>query len=504
MKPKIKPFVLIVLDGWGHREEKEYNAIHEAPTPVYDRLLREYPHSVLDGSAIAVGLPEGQMGNSEIGHMTIGAGKVIDTDLVKISKAIKSGAFADNPEFGALFAHVKKNNSTLHAVGLLSSGGVHSHNEHLYAFLKAAKAADISRVAIHAITDGRDVAPQSAAEYLRELEAVLAEVGVGFVATCAGRFYAMDRDKNWDRLKRAEEAMFNCVGQVCQKEKPSAAVARLHQAGIMDEHLEPLVFLDENGNGCPIGSHDGVFIFNYRADRARMLASTLAAKAKVEDLCLVTMTEYDKTIDCRVAFPPSSIETTLAAEMARHGLTQAHVAETEKYAHATYFLNGGVETPHAGEEFILVESRKDVPTHDLAPEMKAKEIADQAIERIAAGTDFLFINFANADMVGHTAVKSAMHVAIATVDRELGRVVDAVEALGGAVFITADHGNAEHYFDAGKNEKITSHTMNFVPAILTLKGATLKNGTLADVAPTCLAVMGLPIPAAMTGKDLTL
>jgi 2,3-bisphosphoglycerate-independent phosphoglycerate mutase len=502
MQPKIKPFVLIVLDGWGHREQTEYNAIFEAPTPVMDRLVAEYPHAVLDASALSVGLPEGQMGNSEIGHMTIGSGRVIDTDLVKISKAIKSGAFADNAEFGALFAHVKKNNSTLHVVGLLSPGGVHSHNEHLYAFLKAAKAADLSRVAIHAITDGRDVAPQSAAEYLSELEAVMAEAGIGFIATCAGRFYAMDRDKNWDRLKRAEDAMFRCEGNVCSKEKPSAAVARLHKDGVMDEHLEPLVFLDENGRGCPIVENDGVFIFNYRADRARMLSARLAEMASAKNLCLVTMTEYDKTINCRVAFPPNAIETTLAAEISKHGLKQAHIAETEKYAHATYFLNGGVETPHAGEEFVLVESRKDVPTHDLAPEMKAKEIADQAIEKINGGTDFLFINFANADMVGHTAVKEAMYVAVETVDRELGRVVDAVRAKGGAVFITADHGNAEHYFDADKKEKITSHTLNLVPAILTLPGVKLANGTLADVAPTCLKVMGLPIPPSMTGKDL--
>lgn len=502
MKPKTKPFVLIVLDGWGHREEKEHNAIAEASTPNFDRLLAEYPHAVLDASEESVGLPEGQMGNSEIGHMTIGAGRIIDTDLVKIAKAIRKGEFAVNPEFRGLFDHVKKTGGTLHTVGLLSPGGVHSHQEHLYAFLRAAKSADITKVAIHAITDGRDVAPQSAAGYLAELEKVMAEVGIGFVATCGGRFYAMDRDKNWDRLKRAEDAMFRCEGSVCRMEKPSEAVARLHKQGILDEHLEPLVFLDADGKGCPIADGDGVFVFNYRADRARMIASKLAETAKAKNICLVTMTEYDKTIDCRVAFPPSAIETTLSAELANHGLTQAHVAETEKYAHATYFLNGGNETPHAGEEFVLVESRKDVPTHDLAPEMRAKEIADKAIEKIDAGVDFLFINFANADMVGHTANKEALHIAVEAVDRELGRVADAVEAKGGALFITADHGNAEHYFDPEKNEKITSHTMNLVPAILTVKGASLANGTLADVAPTCLAVMGLPIPDAMTGKNL--
>ncbi len=502
MKQKIKPFVLVVLDGWGHRLEKEFNGIFEAQTPVMDRLLREYPHSVLDASAESVGLPEGQMGNSEIGHMTIGAGKVIDTDLVKIGKAIKTGEFKNNPEFGALFSHVKKFGSTLHVMGLLSPGGVHSHNQHLYEFLKAAKAADVSRVAIHAITDGRDVAPQSAVEYLTELEAVMAEVGIGFIATCSGRFFAMDRDKNWDRLKRAEDAMFNCLAKVCTKEKPSATVARLHKDGFVDEHLEPVVFLDENGQSYPVAENDGIFIFNYRADRARMIAGRLADESKSKNLFLVTMTEYDKTINCRVAFPPSSIETTLAAEISKHGLTQAHIAETEKYAHATYFLNGGVETPHQGEEFVLVESRKDVATHDLAPEMRAREVADKALEKINAGTDFLFINFANADMVGHTAVPKAILVAVETADRELGRVVDAVLEKGGAVFITADHGNAEHYFDAAKNEKITSHTMNLVPAILTIKDAELKNGSLADVAPTVLSAMGLPVPPAMTGHNL--
>jgi len=503
MKPKIKPFVLIVLDGWGERLDKEFNGILEASTPVMDRLRAAYPHATLDASQESVGLPAGQMGNSEIGHMTIGAGRVIDTDLVKITKAIRSGEFSNNPQFAALFDHVKKNNSTLHTIGLLSPGGVHSHAQHLYAFLKAAKAAGLSRVAIHVITDGRDVAPQSAAGYLDDLEAVIKEIGIGFIATCSGRFYAMDRDKNWDRLKRAEDAIFFCTGNVCVRETPSAAVARLHKEGVFDEHLEPLVFLDENGKGSPIMANDGVFIYNYRADRVRMIASRLAEMSKKENICLVTMTEYDKTIDCRVAFPPNKVETTLAAEIANNGLTQAHIAETEKYAHATYFLNGGSETPHAGEEFVLVESRKDVQTYDLAPEMKAKEIADKAIDRIEAGTDFIFINFANADMVGHTGVKDAIHIAVETVDRELGRVLDAALSRGGAAFVTSDHGNAEHYFDAAKNEMITSHTLNLVPAILTIAGAKLANGTLADVAPTCLSVMGLPIPPSMTGHDLT-
>lgn len=494
--------VLIVLDGWGHREDKAHNAIADAQTPFFDSLWNNYAHATLDASEEKVGLPEGQVGNSEIGHMTIGAGKIINTDLVRISKAIRENQLGSNPAFLELFEHVKHNNSVLHIKGLLSPGGVHSHSQHLYAILKTAKDSGIEKIAIHAFTDGRDTAPQSAGQYLKELEYVIEEVGIGFIATVSGRFYAMDRDNNWDRLAKAEAAIFECKGNVCRSRKPSEVIKELHLTGVMDEHLEPVVFLDDQGNGYPISNNDGVLFFNFRADRSRMLAKKIMEQKDGKNLCFVTLTEYDSNLGAIVAFPSTAIETTLANEIAKAGLTQVHIAETEKYAHATYFLNGGTERPHAGEEHVLVESRKDVQTHDLAPEMKAKEIADKAIQYVEKGIDFMFINFANADMVGHTANVPALKIAVETIDRELKRVVEAVEAKGGAVFITADHGNAETNIDLATGERHTAHTVNVVPAILTLKDVQLNNGNLSDVAPTILKLMELEVPKSMTGRNL--
>ncbi len=498
-----KPIVLIVLDGWGILDTKENNAIALADTPFYDHLWKDYPHSVLDASEEKVGLPEGQMGNSEIGHMTIGAGKIIDTDLVRIAKAIRDKTWDTNPAFTELFDHVKKHNSTLHIQGLVSPGGVHSHSSHLYAFLEAAKNAGITNVVIHAFTDGRDTPPQSAAQYLRELEEVIERVGIGFIATAAGRFYAMDRDNNWDRLQKAEDAIFSCKGKVCQLQKPSEVFQELYKDGVLDEHAEPLVFLDEKGQSYPIKDNDGVFFFNFRSDRGRMLSKRIIEKSAEKNLCFVTMTQYDSTFTCKVAFPPIGIDTTLAAEVSKAGLTQAHIAETEKYPHATYFLNGGKQDPHEGESHILIESRKDVQTHDLAPKMRAKEIADKAVEQVEQGTDFIFINFANADMVGHTANQPAILEAVEEVDLQLSRVVEAVEKKGGIVFITADHGNAEVMVDPITKEKHTSHTTNLVPGILTDTSYSLKeSGTLADIAPTILSLFAIEQPKSMTGTNL--
>ncbi len=499
--PKI-PAVLIVLDGWGHRDEVEDNAIAEAPTPFFDHLWNTYPHALLDASADSVGLPAGQMGNSEVGHMTIGAGKIIDTDLVRISKAAMNHEFATNPAFVQLFDHVKQYDSTLHVQGLVSSGGIHSHSDHLFAFLKAAKEAGITKIAIHAFTDGRDTGPRSAAAYLRELEDVIDDLGIGFIATAAGRLYAMDRDNNWDRLEKVEKAVFEGV---CDRQyhacKPSAIMQELYEEGVVDEQLEPVMFFDHDGNHYTVQPNDGVFFFNFRSDRARMLASKVCEHAQNENLCFVTLTQYDKNLPAHVAFPPIDIDTTLANEVSLAGLTQAHIAETEKYAHATYFLNCLHEGQYPGEEHIMVESNK-VKTHDLAPEMKAKEIADKAVEQIEKGTDFLFINFANADMVGHTGNVEAIKVAVETVDRELKRVVEATLAKNGVVFVTADHGNAEQNVDRSTGETHTAHTTNLVPAIVTLKKGVLQNGTLADIAPTMLHVMGLAQPEGMTGKNL--
>lgn len=498
-----KQTALIVLDGWGYREDPVHNAIAQANTPFFDKVWKEYPHTLLDASGLAVGLPEGQMGNSEIGHTTIGAGTVIDTDLVRVAKSIKSGEFDRIPAFVKLFDHVKKNGSTLHVKGLLGNGGVHAHQDHLVAFVRAAKRAGISNIAIHAYTDGRDTAPQSAAGFLRELESDLEKIGVGFIATATGRFYAMDRDNNWDRVKVAEDALFEAKGNVQKPGAiPSEVVAALHAQGILDEHLEPLVFLDKNGASYPIRPNDGVLFFNFRADRARQISKKMLERATKENIFYVTLAEYDKSFACDVAFPPRVIDTTIAKEVSAAGMTQAHIAETEKFPHATYFLNGGIEKPYPGEKHILLDSRKDVKTHDEAPEMRAEAIADKAIEEINAGSNFIFINFANPDMVGHTANVPAIIKAVETVDVQLRRVLEALHARGGVAFVTADHGNAEVNVDPKTGEKHTAHTINPVPAIVTDKSLTVVAGGLTDIAPTMLALLGIKKPAGMTGKIL--
>jgi 2,3-bisphosphoglycerate-independent phosphoglycerate mutase len=508
-----KPVCLIILDGWGYREDKEHNAIAEAKTPFFDWLWKEYPHTLLNASEGHVGLPKGQIGNSEIGHMTMGTGQILDVDLVKINKAAGRGEFHTNPAFLELFGHVKKYNSTLHVLGLVSPGGVHSHQDHLHEFLKAAKLAGIKKVAIHAITDGRDLPPQSGAGYLKNLEKVLADLKIGFIATMHGRFYAMDRDKNWERLAKTEDAIFKGNGQTQTSKKPSQVLAELYEQGIVDEHVEPMVFLDETGKGWPIARNDGVFFFNFRPDRARQLTKKILEKKQLLNLCLVTLTRYDQTFETLVAFPQSKTGASLSAEISKAGLKQSHIAETEKYAHVTYFFNGGREEPSSNEKFYLIDSRRDIPTHDLAPQMRAREIADKAIEQINAGDDFIVMNFANADMVGHTANKSAIITAVETVDRELKRVVEEILKNKGSAIVTADHGNAELNIDPATGEKHTAHTTNLVPCILITsnplplplgegEGLLRSGGTLADIAPTILKLLNLKIPAEMTGKSL--
>jgi 2,3-bisphosphoglycerate-independent phosphoglycerate mutase len=493
---------LIVLDGWGYREELKDNAIAEANTPFFDDLWANYPHALLKASGLAVGLPEGQMGNSEVGHTTIGAGKIVDTDLVRISKSISSGEFDKNPALVGLFDHVKKNNSTLHLLGLLGDGGVHAYSEHLFAIIRAAKVASIKKVAIHIFTDGRDTPPQSAVKYIKELENVLQEVGVGFIATISGRYYAMDRDSNWDRLEKTEQAIFEGKGNVC-KIAPDQFVEDLYKNDKSDEYLEPIACLDADGKSCTIETGDGIFFFNFRPDRARMLTQKIIERTADKNVCFVTMTQYNPEFKCLVAFTPISIETTLAGEISKAGLTQAHIAETEKFAHATYFLNGGRELLYPGEVHELLPSHKDVPTHDLAPKMRAEAIADKAIEFIKKGTDFIFINFANADMVGHTANVPAIIEAVEEIDKQLSRIVPLMQAQGGVVFITADHGNAELNVDQETGIRHTSHTTSPVPAIITDKTLKMKSdGGLADVAPTVLELIGVAQPAPMTGVSL--
>jgi 2,3-bisphosphoglycerate-independent phosphoglycerate mutase len=496
----MKQAALIILDGWGYREDAKDNAVAVAKKPNFDRLWREYPHALLEASGGYVGLPDGQMGNSEIGHTTIGAGSVIDTDLVQIAKAIRTGNFEKNFAFISLFDHVKKHDSTLHVMGLLGNGGVHAHQDHLVAFLRAAKNAGIKKVSIHAFTDGRDTAPQSAAGFLEMLEDNMKKIGVGFIASVTGRYFAMDRDKNWDRVKRAEDAIFECKGNVC-KVLPSKYLQALYKDGKLDEHLEPIICTDDKGLGSKIEDNDALLFFNFRSDRARELSERVLSGIR-KNVLFATFTEYSKDYKCLVAFPPRTVETTLAKEISLAGLSQAHIAETEKFPHATYFLNGGVEKPYANEKHIMLASRKDVKTHDEAPEMRAEAIADKAVEEIKSGTNFIFINFANPDMVGHTANVPAIIKAIETTDRELGRVIDALEQAGGVAFITADHGNAEVNVDEETGEKHTAHTINPVPAILTAKDLALKNGGLSDIAPTILSLLDIKKPKGMTGKIL--
>jgi 2,3-bisphosphoglycerate-independent phosphoglycerate mutase len=504
-KPYSMQIALIILDGWGHREDSTNNAIKAAKTPNFDRLWSDFPHTLLEASGLAVGLPEGQMGNSEIGHTTIGAGRAIDTDLVRIKKSINSGEFARNKAFIEAFEHVHKNNSTLHLLSLLGDGGVHAHQEHLFAILRAAKEHDIKKVAVHVFTDGRDTPPQSAGEYLKELEVILSEVGNAHIASISGRYFAMDRDNNFDRLAKFENVFWNGEGKtIDQNTNISSWIKDLYlKENILDEHLEPHVCLDKNNQKNPVMARDSIIFLNFRSDRARMLSEKILAQADSMNLCFVTMTEYSKKYICKVAFTPVSINCTLASEISRAGLTQAHIAETEKFPHATYFLNGGRENPHDGEKHILLDSRKDVKTHDEAPEMRAEAIADKAIEEIQNGTNFIFINFANPDMVGHTANVSAIVKAVEKVDKELGRVYEAMNNNGGYLFVTADHGNAEVNIDPLTGEKHTAHTINLVPAILTKSDISLRNGgTLADITPTILKMFGIDKPSEMTGENI--
>ena len=494
--------VLIILDGWGYREDKEHNAVAEAPTPFFDELWQKYSPTLLLASGESVGLPAEQMGNSEICHMTIGAGTVIYSDLLRINKSIASGEFFNNPVIGQVFKHVKENNSNLHLLGLLGPGGVHSHSNHLFALIEAGKRAGVKNIYLHLFLDGRDTPPQSAGIFAKVLEEKLAELGAGEVATIAGRYWGMDRDNNWDRLAKAEVAIFEGVGKRIKNQKSSEILSELYAAGEKDEFIEPIIIIGDDDAPKTIKANDGIFFFNFRPDRARMLSQKILEKQKEMNWSFATMTEYDSNFACPAAFSRLEIKTCLAKEISAAGLSQAHIAETEKFAHATYFLNGGRQEPFDGERDILIESRKDVKTHDEAPQMRAREIADKAVEEINAGTDFIFINFANPDMIGHTGNVSAIKEALTFVDGQLKRVIEALDAAGGVAFITADHGNAELNVDKATGEVHTAHTTSLVPAIVTDKNVEILQGALFDVAPTVLALMGLPKPAAMEGKSL--
>ncbi len=491
-----KQTALIILDGWGYREETENNAVAAASTPFFDSLWQKYPHSFLKAGEEAVGLPKGQVGNSEIGHMTIGAGKVIDTDLVRIEKAILAGEFDTNQSFQKLFNHVKENDSALHVLGLIGEGGVHSHQDHLIAFLNSAKNAGVKKVFIHAFTDGRDSGPFDSIEAFKKLEEFIAQNDAGKIATLSGRYYAMDRDNNWDRLQKFTQYLFGENNEI----KDTSIIDEIklqHSAGKTDEHIEPVQFIH-----APLEKNDGVFFLNFRADRARMLSSKILEKQNDLNLCFVTMTEYGSEFKTDIAFPSALIETTIAKEVSFAGLTQAHIAETEKFPHATYFLNGGVEKPYDGEEHVLLASRKDVKTHDEAPEMRAEAIADEAIKRLDDGVNFIFINFANPDMIGHTANVPAIIHALEFVDKQLQRVIEKLTSLGGVAFITADHGNAEINIDIETGDKHTAHTLSLVPAIITQENIQMNDGSLRDIAPTILKLLEIEKPNSMTGENL--
>ena len=503
-----RPTVLMILDGFGLREETEGNAVALGRTPNIDRLMAECPFVQASASGLDVGLPDGQMGNSEVGHLNIGAGRIVYQDLTKITKAIEDGDFFENPALLAACERAKTH--ALHIFGLLSDGGVHSHNTHLYALLELAKRQGLSRVYVHPFLDGRDTSPTSGLGYLTELEAECERIGAGRVVSLSGRYYAMDRDKRWERIDRAYRSL--TAGEGHPAADLCSALAASYEAGVTDEFVEPVVLTD--GDGRPVGtvqSGDAVVFFNFRPDRAREITRAFVdpdfaefPHERPEDLLYVCFTEYDATMpNVRIAFPKESPKNTLGEYVSGLGLRQLRLAETEKYAHVTFFFNGGVEEPNPGEDRILVPSPK-VATYDLQPEMSAPEVCEKLVAAIESGVyDLIIINFANPDMVGHTGVLSAAVKAVETVDACTGRAAEAVLRAGGQLLILADHGNCEVMVNPD-GSPMTAHTTNPVPLILVGGGThrLASGGRLCDIAPTLLSMMGLPVPKEMTGRSL--
>lgn len=504
------PIALIILDGWGiGRPDDPSNAIALAGAPHISMLSELYPSTALKCSGEAVGLPEGQMGNSEVGHLNIGAGRIVYQELTRITKAIKDGDFFSNPVLCGVMQQVVKKDSTLHLLGLVSDGGVHSHLDHVYGLLELAKKSGVKKVYIHAFLDGRDVPPSSALEYITALEKKAAEIGVGRIATVAGRYYAMDRDKRWERTVKAYDALVMREGE--HAASAEEAVRKAYEQQVTDEFVLPTV-IDTCGE-CGVNAGDGLIFFNFRPDRGRQLTRAFIdtgfdgfeRRKGFLPVDFVTMTQYDETFDVPVAFKPQLLKNTLGEVVSEAGLMQLRIAETEKYAHVTYFFNGGEETPVPGEDRVLIPSPK-VATYDLKPSMSAAEVTDKIIEKIKTGQyDVIIMNYANGDMVGHTGVLQAAVEAVETVDKCVGRVVEAMRACGGITLITADHGNAELMVDPQTKEPFTAHTTNPVPFILvseTHRGGKLRSGILADIAPTILKLAKLPVPAEMTGQSL--
>ena len=504
--------VLIVMDGWGCRKERENNAVAQASTPVFDRIWARYPRTTLDPHGPAVGLPEGQMGNSEVGHLNLGAGRVVHQDIVRISKAIESGEFFENKALVSAFDSAARG-GRIHLIGLLSQGGVHSHEEHLFALIEMARRRGIRDAFVHALMDGRDTSPTSGKGSLERLQRVLAEKGAGKIATVVGRYFCMDRDKRWDRVKRAYDMLTQGAGT--RAADPVAAVARSYEAGVTDEFIEPIVVTD--GGGEPVGSirgGDAVIFFNFRADRARQITRALTdpgfddfERAVFPKVYFVSMTEYDKRFGLPVAFGPANMKNILAEVGSNAGMTNLRIAETEKYAHVTYFFNGGREIEFQGEDRILIPSPK-VATYDLKPEMSAREVADALVKALAERRhDYVVCNFANSDMVGHSGILEAAVKAVETVDTCVGRVLAALDLERDVAIVTSDHGNAELMWDRETRGPHTAHTTNPVPCVLVddhYRGELIGGGSLRDIAPTICNYLGITPPVEMTGKDLRL
>ncbi|MBI5888985.1 MAG: 2,3-bisphosphoglycerate-independent phosphoglycerate mutase [Deltaproteobacteria bacterium] len=510
---------LIILDGWGINPHSEGNAEAQAVMPNISRIFKEYPHTALDCSGLAVGLPEGQMGNSEVGHLTMGAGRVVYQELTRINRAVKDKEFLKNPVIDDIVKKVKGTGGALHLMGLVSDGGVHSHIEHLYALLEAFKEKGVtpfkglSKVFVHAFLDGRDTPPESGLGYIKALDAFLKKTGTGAVATVSGRYYAMDRDKRWDRVRLAYEAI--TLGSGVEARGAAEAVESAYGRGETDEFVLPTVITGSGRPAAKAADGDAVFFFNFRADRARELTHVFTDRAFAgfeRAACLklagfVCMTQYDADFGLPVVFAPQSIKNILGEVLSRNNARQFRVSETEKYAHVTFFFNGGIEVPFKGEDRFLIQSVKDVPTYDKKPEMRAAEIAEAAVERIFEDRhSFMLMNFANGDMVGHTGVMDAAIKACEAVDKAVGRVASAAMIKGWKVIITSDHGNVEQMTDLQTYSPYTAHTTNPVPLVIIddeLKGRPLKKGGgLQDIAPTVLKLMGIPKPGDMTGEPL--
>ena len=503
-----KPVMLMILDGFGINPNEKGNAVAIANTPNIDKLKKTWPTTIIHTSGLDVGLPEGQMGNSEVGHTNIGAGRIVYQDLTRITKSIEDGDFFSIKEFLDAIDNCKKNNSNLHIMGLLSDGGVHSHMRHLFALLELAKRKDFEDVYVHCFMDGRDTPPTSGEGYIAKLEEKMKEKGVGKIATIEGRFYAMDRDKRWNRIKEAYDAIVNGIGE--EATTAIGAMEASYQKEVFDEFIKPTVICNGDKPVAKIEDNDAVIFFNFRPDRAREITRTLVDKdfnefeTKKMNLFFVCFTQYDETMpNVKVAFKPESLVNTFGDYISKHGLKQLRIAETEKYAHVTFFFNGGEEKEYEGEDRILVPSPK-VETYDLKPEMSALEVTDKVVEAINSGKyDSIILNYANPDMVGHTGSLEAAVKAVETVDGCVGRVAEAIEKQNGVLIITADHGNAEQMIDYKTGEPQTAHTTNPVPLILVgVEGVKLKEGKLADLAPTMLDIIGLKKPQEMTGESL--